>query len=71
MIDDIAFELAVALAFLSVIPEGNLLLFSAFAVAAAVLSVIPEGNLLLPAKPQIAPKHRAGKTPQSRIPKPL
>jgi len=41
---------AFALAFLSVIPEGNLLLeptsAPAFAFALAFLSVIPEGNLL-------------------------
>jgi hypothetical protein len=36
---------ALTLAFLSVIPEGNLLLVSALALA--FLSVIPEGNLLL------------------------
>jgi hypothetical protein len=43
---------ASALAFLSVIPEENLLLASALALA--FLSVIPEGNLLLhlPLKPQ-------------------
>jgi hypothetical protein len=42
---------ALALAFLSVIPEGNLLLVSALALA--FLAVIPEGNLLLhlPLKP--------------------
>jgi hypothetical protein len=42
---------ALALAFLAVIPEGNLLLASALALA--FLAVIPEGNLLLhsPLKP--------------------
>jgi hypothetical protein len=38
---------AVALAVLSVIPSGNLLLAFVLALALAVLSVIPSGNLLL------------------------